>query len=75
MYRYKSFCSQHFPAMEKSSFFMFLMLWTYEVVYCFNWVEGRKWHFHKYGIPIAHGAIPKSWKFQRLKFFAILALL
>ena len=51
-----------------------LMLWTQQVVDGLHRVEGGERHFHKDCVPVAHGAIPKTWKFESLEFFSVLAL-
>ena len=50
------------------------MLLSEQVVDSLHRIEGLKWNLHEYGIPVAHGAIPQSWKLEGLQFLAVLAL-
>ena len=50
------------------------MLLAVKVVDGLHRIEGRKGHLYKYGIPVAHGTVPKSGKLQSLQLLAVLAL-
>ena len=50
------------------------MLFSQQVVDSLHRIEGLKWNLHEYGIPVAHGTIPQSWKLEGLQFLAVLAL-
>ena len=43
-----------------------------EVVDCFDGVERGDRHFDENGVPVAHGAVPKSGEFERAEFAAVL---
>lgn len=50
------------------------MLFSKQVVNCLNGIESSDGHFHEDGVPVAHGTIPKTGKFERLQLLAVLAL-
>ena len=49
-----------------------LMCVAEEIVDSLHWVEGLKWNFYEDCVPIAHGAIPKTWELKCLKVLAVL---
>jgi hypothetical protein len=50
------------------------MCWTEEVENHLNRVECLERNFHEEGVPLAHGAVPQTWKLKSLEFTALVAL-
>ena len=50
------------------------MLLAQQIVHCLDRVERRKRNFHKNGVPVAHGSVPKAGQFESLEFSPVLAL-
>ena len=50
------------------------MLLTKQVIHSLHGIECADWHLNEDCVPVAHCAIPKTWKFESLEFLAVLAL-
>ena len=51
-----------------------LMLVAEQIIHGLHWVEGTQRNLNKYGVPVAHCTIPKTWQLECLEILTVLAL-